>query len=632
MFVIEVIPLVRGIQIESLSYFSSTNYTVGSVIAIPVRGKTIQGIVVDGKAVSTTKTALKAATFSLRKLPEQKNVVTIASSLMATVEKLYTENPAKRGAILFSLLPPDIRTGLVPYPSTRVTEINNEDSTPQILCASEAQRIINYQTIIRSAFAHRGSVLLVVPTSTAVEGMKLALERGISERVITFSSHQTKKQREHSYTAFSDLTHATLTITTPSFAYLERADSTTIIIEQAASPHYVMRTRPHLDHRTVLKTLATITKRTIILGDTLTATEDEYKRRADIYQTYGEHPVRLELPAKLTVINQTDKPKNDVPFQLFSPELIKRIETTLEGRHNVFLFAARRGLAPVVACVDCGYIFRCPDSGTPYSLLRTVNKEQIEERWFISGTSGKRVRAADVCANCGSWRLRERGIGIQQVEDECRKLFPKTPLTVFDHTSATTHKRANVLINEFETQKGAILLGTQMVMPYFPNNISLSAIVSLDAVRAIPSWQADETVFRTILELREHTSREVMIQTRSETDDLLIYATRGAVDRFHDDEISLRQMLKYPPFAKFVFFSWQGNAAVITDTEALIKKMLAVHNLTGSFYTNPHSKAKEQLRHCLLRLEPNENITSLIETLRHLPPYVAITINPDRIV
>lgn len=631
MFVIEVIPLVRGIQIESLSYFSGTNYPIGSIIAIPVRGKTIQGIVIDGKAVSSTKTALKAATFSLRKLPEQKDVVTIAPSLLATVDKLYQDNPSKRGAILFSLLPPDIRSGQNPYPATSIN-ISTEDSTPQILCASEADRIVSYQTIIRSAFAHRGSVLLVVPTSTTVEKMRQALERGISERVICFSSHQTKKERDQAYAAFTDLTQATLTITTPSFAYLDRADSTTIIVEQAASPHYIMRTRPNLDHRTVLKTLASVSKRSIILGDTLTTTEDEHKRRSDIYQTYGEHPVRLELPAKLTIINQTDKPKNDVPFQLFSPELIKRIETTLEGRHNVFLFAARRGLAPVVACVDCGYIFRCPDSGTPYSLMRTINSEHVEERWFVSSTSGKRVRAADVCASCGSWRLRERGIGIQQVEDECRKLFPKTPLIIFDHTTATTHKKASAISKDFEKQKGAILLATQMVMPYLPSNITVSAIVSLDAVRAIPSWRADETVFRLILELREHSGREVLIQTRSETDDLLIYAGRGAVDRFHDDEINLRQMLKYPPFAKFIFLSWQGAPQIITDTETLIKKMLAAHNVAGNFYTNPHSKQKEQLRHCLLRLDPQFDTKDLIETLRHLPPYVAITINPDRIV
>jgi primosomal protein N' len=631
MFVIEVIPLVRGIQIESLSYFSSTCYPLGSIIAIPVRGKTIQGIVVDGKAVSSTKTALKAATFSLRKLPEQKDVTAISPSLLETVNKIYAENPAKRGAILFSLLPPDIRSGVSPYPKTSPA-LGNEDSTPQILCASEADRIISYQTIIRSAFAHRGSVMLVVPTSTSVVKMRQALERGISDRVICFSSHQTKKERERAYAAFSDLTQATLTITTPSFAYLDRADSTTIIVEQAASPHYIMRTRPNLDHRAILKTIATVSGRSIILGDTLIATEDEHKRRSDIYQTYGEHPVRLELPAKLTIVNQIDKPKNDVPFQLFSPELIKRIETTLEARHNVFLFAARRGLAPVVACVDCGYIFRCPDSGTPYSLLRTINTEHIEERWFVSSTSGKRVRAADVCIDCGSWRLRERGIGIQQVEDECRKLFKNTPLTIFDHTSATTHKRASTLKNDFEKQKGAILLGTQMVMPYFPTNIALSAIVSLDAVRAIPSWRADETVFRLILELREHSGREVMIQTRSETDDLLIYAGRGAVDRFHDDEISLREMLKYPPFAKFIFLSWQGVPAIVTDTETLIKKILTPHTVSASYYTNPNSKTKEILRHCLIRVPADFDIKPVIETLRHLPPYIAITINPDRIV
>jgi primosomal protein N' len=631
MFVIEVIPLVRGIQIESLSYFSGTNYPIGSIIAIPVRGKTIQGIVVDGKAVSSTKTALKAATFTLRKLPEQIDVPTVSSNLLRTVDKMYEENPSKRGAILFSLLPPDIRSGQVPYPSTGVS-ISNEDATPQILCASSADRIINYQTIIRSAFAHRGSVLLVVPTSTAVEKMKRALERGIAERVICFSSHQTKKQRESAYTAFSNLSHATLTIVTPSFAYLDRADNTTIIIEESASPHYLMRTRPNLDHRVVLKTLAKVSKRSLVMGDTLVSTEDEHKRRSDIYQTYGEHPIRLQLPAKLTIVNQTDKPKNDIPFQLFSPELIKRIETTLEARHNIFLFAARRGLAPVVACVDCGFIFRCPDSGAPYSLLRTYSPEHIEERWFVSSTSGKRVRAADVCGSCGSWRLRERGIGIQQVEDECRKLFPTVPLTIFDHTSATTHKKASQLKSEFEKQKGAILLGTQMVIPYLPSNISLSAIVSLDAVRAIPSWRADETVFRLILELRELTDREVIVQTRSETDDLLIYAGRGAVDRFYDDEISLRQMLKYPPFAKFIFLSWQGVPTLIADTEALIKKMLVAHSVAGSFYTNPHSKKNEQLRHCLLRIDPSVDTKPLIETLRHLPPYVAVTINPDRIV
>ncbi len=264
--------------------------------------------------------------------------------------------------------------------------------------------------------------------------------------------------------------------------------------------------------------------------------------------------------------------------------------------------------------------------------MRTVDATGKEERWFLSSTSGKRIRAADVCTNCGSWRLRERGIGIQQIEDECRKLFPKSPLYIFDHTTATTHKKATSLSQEFAKQKGSILLGTQMVMPYIPSNIAVSAIVSLDATRAIPSWRADETVFRLILELRDQTSREVIIQTRSETDDLLIYAGRGAIDRFHDDEIALRRMLKYPPFAKFIYLSWQGSPSLISETEALVKKILSPYPIAASYYTNPNSTTTKPLRHCLIRLPAETDTTELINTLRQLPPYIAITINPDRIV
>jgi primosomal protein N' len=631
MYVTLVIPLVRGIPIDVLSYFSATCYPIGTIVTIPVRGKTIQGVVGESKPVSSTKTALKAATFSLRKLPLQTTTTHISDTVLRTVDALYQITPYKRGALLFALLPPDIRSGLAPYPNL-TSVVGNEDSTPQILSGPHAERFISYQSVIRSAFAHRGSVLLIVPSSSAVIAAYNALERGITKRVVCFSSHQSKRERTAAYTAYADLSHATLTIATPSFAYLDRPDCTTIIIDQAASPHYVMRERPGLDHREILKLLANTARRAIILGDILTRTEDEHKRREDSYQTHGEHPKRLGLPATLTVINQTDKPTPESPFQLFSSAAIKRIQISLDGRHNVFLFAARRGLAPVVACFDCGYIFRCPDSGTPYSLLRTQTSNGVEERWFISSTSGRRIRAADTCAVCGSWRLRERGIGIQQVEDECRKLFPQVPLTLFDHTTATTHKRSVALIENFTAHKGAILLGTQMIMPYFPATIDLSVIVSLDAVRSIPSWRADETLFRLILELREQSEREVIIQTRSETDDLLIYAGLGAAHRFHDDEIALRKMLKYPPFATFIFLSWQGSQAVIIETENLIKRILVPTGVLGQYYTNPHSTTRDPLRHCLLRLTPPSDLTLIMNQLRTLPPHITITLNPDRIV
>ncbi len=631
MFVIEVIPLGRSTTIESLSYFSSTTYPFGTFVSIPVRGKTIMGLVTSSAPVSTTKTALKAATFSLRKLPEQSHTSSVPPHLLSTITKIQNSYPFSAGALMHALLPPDVRSGDIPFPATNQST-SNEDSIPFVIAALTSERYSAYLSIIRTAFAHRGSVTLVVPTTPGVQKLYDALSAGLEDRVICFAPHQTKKVRAAAYAAFSDLSHTTLTITTPAFAYLDRPDCTHIIIEEAGSGHYTTTHRPVFDHREILKMLASETKRTIILGDTVTRTEDEHKRRLDIYQTYTEHPKRLSLPATLTIINQTDAPTADNPFVLFSPDLKKRITTTLEGRKNVFLYAARRGLAPVVACLDCGHIFRCPDSGTPYSLLRTYNSEHVEERWFLSSTSGKRVRAADTCTACGSWRLRERGIGIQHIQSECAKLFPNTPIIVFDHTTATTHKRALALTKECCEAKGAILLGTSMVMPYLPDNLHLSVIVSLDAVRSIPTWRADEHLFRLLITLREHTKNEVIVQTRNETDDLLIYAGRGAVDRFHDDEIALRKMLDYPPFAQFIFASWQGTATTVAQAETMFKHLIAPYAVTPQFYTNPKSTSTKVLRHCLIRVSSLAEHGGLITALRSLPPYIAISINPDRIV
>lgn len=628
---IEVIPLTRSPQLDTLSYFSADSYPLGSCITIPVRGRTVHGIVVDSKPVSSTKTALKAATFSLRKLPPQPHVATISPHLLATAHALYKIVPARFGQILFALLPPEVRTGQLPYPHSGLST-STEDATPQVLTGTTVQRFITYQAIIRGAFAHRGSVLLIVPTTPMVEQAYEQLSAGITERVVCFASNQTKKERAAAYESFTDLTHTKLIIATPSFAYLDRTDITHIIIEGAGSNHYVTHTKPALDHREVLKLYAKESHRALILGDSVVRTEDEYHRRNDTYITVGEHTSRLDLPARTTIITQTDTPTKETPFVLFSPELKVRIATTIESRHNIFLLAARRGLSPVVACYDCGFIFRCPDSGTPYSLLRT-HKDGVEERWFLSSTSGKRVRAADVCVACGSWRLRERGIGIQHIYDECKKLFPTTPIVTFDHTTATTHKRARAIIDDFSTQKGTILLGTQMVLPYLHRaQFQLSGIVSLDAVRAIPSWRADETLFRTLITVQEHTQKECYIQTRTEPDDIILYAIRGAVDRFYEDEIALRTMLKYPPCSILVLMSWQGSPTAVSSIEQQITSALTELKLSAQYYTNPTTETHKPLRHGLIRITTPTIPEALIQFLRSLPPHITVAINPDRII
>lgn len=630
MFVIQVTPLIRGTQLESLSYFSSIDYPIGSFLEVPIRGKNQRAIVTEVRPVSTTKTALKAATFSLRKLPQQIDPVVLPETIRHTAEALAARYPASVGALLFSLLPPDIRNGVQPYPRTPLCK-HDEETTPQLLTARIDERYVAYQGFIRSTFAHRGSIMIVVPTAVEVDNAVKQLSQGIEDRLVVFSPHQTKKQRESAYQKLTDATATKLIITTPSHAYLERADLLAIIIEQAASAHYVGRQRPYLDHKEALLTYAKISGRSVLLGDTVPRTEDEVRRRNELFLTYGEEAKRIAFTAPLIIITQRDKPKPEVPFQLFSKELVVSVERALEARGHVFFYTARRGLAPVVACIDCGYIFRCPDSNTPFSLIRTV-KNGVEERWFVSSTSGRRVRAADVCGHCGSWRLRERGIGIQQVYDEWKQAMPQSDITILDNTTAPTTKQAAKIAREFFSKRSGILIGTQIALPFISTGVDVSAIISLDAARAIPTWRADESLFRLLMKLRECTMKEVIVQTRTETDTLLIHATRGAIERFYDDEIALRTMLQYPPFCTFILLTWIGSSSAVLELEKPIAQ--ALHSFPVQYYNSPNSTKEATQRHGLIRISKSEQSTylSLLSALRSLPPYVKIELDPERIV
>jgi len=632
MFVVQVIPLVKTTKIENLSYFSRTNYEVGTFLEVPIRKKNYFAMVVKSEPVDDLKADLRKADFALKKLPEQKFQSLIPESLRKLAKELTKIYPTSTGQTLYQLIPSDIRNGSYKYPLVS-SLTHKEETTPQILSDTTKNRFITYRSYIRSIMARRGSVLFVVPSSAHIAYAKKCLSKGIGDRLVVFSPLQSKKDRFKSYEAFEDTTISKVIITTPAFAYLDRVDLLSIIIENSASSLYKNRKKPYIDHKVALTELAKITGRELLLGDILPKAEDEHFRRLDFFITHGEETKRITFPTPFSIIKQKDKPTSEEPFSLFSPTLKKRIENSIAARERIFLFGARRGLAPAVACNDCGHIFRCPDSLTPYSLLRTFRKSDGgEERWFVSSVSGRRERAADLCPTCGSWRLGERGIGIQQVLNECESLFPQTKILLADSTTLTTAAKAKKIIADFYENRSIILIGTPIIIPFlFEKGVDLSAVISFDATRSNPTWRADEDTFRLLLQLREISHKELLVQTRFEADDLLNYAKQGNLESFYNDQLELRKNLEYPPFSQFVLLSFMGKKDVVNETEQKIK--LLTQKYPGTFYSNPLSTPEKTLRYALFRFEPKpDEIQNFINLIRELPAFIKIEIDPNRIV
>ena len=629
MFVITVIPLRRGVVVDNLSYFSSKEYPEGTLVTIPIRNSSTIGIVTESHEVSTAKTALRAATFSLKKLPVQEGKHALGDAFIKTAKELSSLYASSIGAVLYNLLPPDVRTGDVDIPHTHyVTPTITH--TPQVLQAKKSERYLAYRSLVRETFAHSGSVLLVVPSSVEADEIRKALENGIEDRIIMCTSSSTKSELKKAFLALEDFSRTKLIITTPSYAVIERHDITHVVIENARSSYYKELSRPYLDYRDVLRIHAKYTGRKILFADMLPRSEEEDLRRSETYQTYNETLKRIELSGTLTSIDMNSEESKEVSFKLFSKEVEKTITDIKKKKERIFIFAARRGLAPLVACMDCKYIFRSKESGCPYSLVRTV-RDGVEERWFVCSTSGERIRAVDTCPICGSWRLRERGIGIQQVYDELHKLFPQTPIILFDHITAKTYKKATFLRDTFYATKGAILLGTHMALPYLSEPIDHSVVVNMDALLATPTWRLEEENLALLLRLREVTKGTVFVQARSKETGVFEYARHGSVENFYTDELELRKKFGYPPYTTFIHLTWQGTPPVVAKLEADIKTLLAEYNI--SLYQNPTSTKDSPIMYGLIRIPREEwPNTKLYSILRLLPPTVRIIINPDRIV
>ncbi len=630
MHVIEVAPLMKGVGVESLSYYSSIDYPPGTLLTVPVRNKEIRAVVLNSTELSAAKTAVRAATFSLKRLPAQANTYRLSSVLVNTAKELSKRTPSSFGVILFSMLPLEMREGdFSPSDSSEIKEALGEYSV-SVLTGSKEERYLAYKRRIREAFAHRGSVIFVSPTAEGLAQAAEELMSGIEDRSVILSNALPKRALKKSYQNINDLSTAKLILATPSRSIIDRPDITDIIIDESSSSHYKMKQRPYINFKDALLIGAKICGRRALLGDLVHRSEDESLRRSEIFLTEEEEPHRINLPSQLRIIDQSAKVVLDNSFKLFSDELLEEIKNNLKNKQNVFLYAARRGLSPVVTCGDCGFVFRCPDSGSPYSLFSTM-KDGEEKRWFVSPTSGRRVRAADTCPQCNSWRLRERGIGIQHIHNELRKLFPEDRIFIFDHLTASTKTKARSIIGDFYEKKGAILLGTSMALPFIEKPVALSAIVSLDAVRSVPTWRVDELSFSLLMRLREISTDTVIVQSRTESDELMSWAATGSTEKFFDSELALRKALHYPPFYKLIHLTIAGSLESVRNLEAELLPLLEPFGF--AFYSAPDSVAKKTVRYGLSRVAYTDwPDKKLLEVLRNLPPSVRIEIDPERIV
>ena len=428
MFVVTVVPVSRGVFKETLTFFSKEPITPGSMVTAPVRNKKTQVFVLKNEAVSDAKLSLRTSSYALKKIDGAKGVKIVSEATMRAFSETARVHALPLGVIAAHHIPSTILSntqelvGDAPEPPASDTEPETV-----ALQATFEERVRLYRNIVRGAFANGKSVYIATATIAEAEALRDVLERGIHDQVRVCTSALTKKQTLELWNEALAAKAPYVYIGTRSFVTLPNTPFDSFIIERETARPFVQQKHPRIDSRVLIQHLAKNVGARCILADFPLSIATRHRLEETDIDEMTRLQVSSHAQATAKVIDTRTKKDPDKPqtakkrFSPLAEQTRTHIEKALTDGQHVFLYASRKGLAPVTVCNDCGTPVVDETTGVPMTLHKTSVGNV-----FLSHRSGAVMKANVCCASCGSWNLVSLGIGVERVFDEGTKTVSRS--------------------------------------------------------------------------------------------------------------------------------------------------------------------------------------------------------------
>jgi len=643
MWIVEVVPIKRGLPKETLTYFSAEPVADGSVVSVPIRSKAVDAISVSCRDVRAEKAAIKSGTFSLKKIIKIKPGSPVPSYIFDAARLASQYYRCTRGTVLNLLIPDYSFYGIF---SHEALEKDGETPVPERLLfqAPLDERISFYRTYIRESFAKKESVTLVCPTISDCELFAESLSRGIADFVVVITSEVSSKKLATLLKKLATETHSFVIITTPSFATLMRPDTGTIILEHESSSAYSTPTNPSFDFRVIMEILARCAGKKLILGDSLLRVETLGRHENKEFGSVAPITFRALVPIEVTVIPHgipaalpTRFRSDQIPA--LSEDMRALIARAPEKRSHIFAFALRTGLATVTRCRDCGTVVLCEHCEAPLVLYTAAGGKRV----FICNKCKRHTPSEMKCSKCASWNLSAFGTGTAFVEEELRRLYPELPIFRIDREATPSRAEARKVAAQFAAAPAGVLVGTEMAMYYLSETVTDSIVVSFDTLFNIPSYRTNERIIELFLAIAERTRGRLYVQTRNPDEPIIELIKSNNYATWYRNELADRIEYNYPPASTILKVSWRGKDAEKDAAKDYLEELLAPFAPDIFESISVIKGKKELLLNAVIRPKSEDwSLAALFtqkglsetlrETLAKLPDGTILSVNPDNLL
>ncbi|MSU55374.1 MAG: hypothetical protein EXS46_02420 [Candidatus Taylorbacteria bacterium] len=632
MFLIEVIPIARGINKESLSYFSLKAIPEGSLVTVPIRKRVVSALVVSSQDASLSKNEIKSSEFAMRKIGEFRSEQLLSEAFIRAAKAIATHNATTLGAVL-NLLVPKIILDLSVAQKSSETPVPIAGLFDKLALQSDnEERFANYRSLIREEFARKRSVYFCVPTAQDAKFFTNELSKGIEDYTFALYGSLSKKKLLETWSKIAEEKHPVLIVATGLFFSLNRNDLGIIVVENESSRSYKFMLRPFLDVRVFAELFAKEIKAKFLVGDTLLRVETIHRIKQGEFSEFAPMKFRSLSSATSKVIDMSAYKKSlKGKFECISLELSELIRETNVGNRHLFILASKRGLASQTVCSDCGTVVVCNLCLSPIALHKTRGGEDNQNFFFCHGCGGKRS-AEERCVTCSSWKLTPLGVGLELVLDEIKQKFPHIKIFRIDKDVTPSTKNVQKEVANFYAAPGSILIGTEMALSFLDRKIESAAVASLDSLFSLPDFRIHERVLHLLLKIRSLVDSTFLIQTRMPTEKVIEYAVKGNLIDFYREEIKQREMFRYPPFYTLIKISLAGVRLSVISEMTKLKDYLDPFPLE-IFPAFSEDRKGQFTMHALLRLQSGSWVDrSLLKKLLVLPPQFKVVVDPESLL
>lgn len=333
-----------------------------------------------------------------------------------------------------------------------------------------------------------------------------------------------------------------------------------IIVDEEHEASYKQSESPRYHARDVAVMRGFMENAVVILGSATPSAESFFNAKNGKYHLV---PMRSKVDDKarplIKIVDQRMAAlNNENQKTFFSPVLTAAVHDRLNRGEQVILFLNRRGYARVMTCELCGYEARCPNCAVSY----TYSKRNETLSCHLCGDV---IPAPAVCPSCQSPEIRFSGVGTEKIESAAIAAFKNARIGRMDSDTMKNAESYEKMLNSFKRGDIDILIGTQMIAKglHFPN-VTLVGVIHADHGLMMPDFRAPERTFQLITQVAGRAGRgdvrgEVMLQTYNPDNETIRYAAADDYESFYEFDMSVREMLKYPPFGHLMTIHFKSE-------------------------------------------------------------------------